>query len=143
MPFNKPSDMQSVNQQTYYTGYDARMWQGVQTITDYNGKHSRELNSDTSLPEELNNFEANHTETCISAPAVPADCVSTVSIADVSQTFNQVNIHKPAGPDGLPGSAKHDSNTVIGFAYDTAVESLITSNDKTAYREEVRDLAEW
>ena len=27
----------------------------------------------------------------------------TLSIADVSKTFRQVNIHKDAGPDGLPG----------------------------------------
>ena len=38
--------------------------------------------------------------------------------------------------------AKHDSNT-IQFADDTKVVSLITDNDETAYREEVRDLAVW
>ena len=27
----------------------------------------------------------------------------TLSVADVSKTFKQVNIHKAAGPDGLPG----------------------------------------
>jgi hypothetical protein len=37
--------------------------------------------------------------------------------------------------------ARHDSNTIIKFADDTTVGSLIT--DKTAYREEVRDLAGW
>ena len=37
------------------------------------------------------------------APAVPEDCVITLSAADVSKTFKQVNIHKAAGPDGLPG----------------------------------------
>ena len=36
--------------------------------------------------------------------------------------------------------AKHDSNTIIKFA--TAV-GLITDNDETAYKEEVRDLAVW
>ena len=45
------------------------MWQGLQTITDYKWKHSRELPSDTSLPDELNyfyaHFEASNTETCI------------------------------------------------------------------------------
>ena len=35
--------------------------------------------------------------------AVPDDCVITLSTADVSKTFKQVNIHKAAGPDGLPG----------------------------------------
>ena len=36
---------------------------------------------------------------------------------------------------------RHDSNTVIKFADDTTVLSLITYNAETAYREEVRDLA--
>jgi hypothetical protein len=45
--------------ESYYTGSDARwMWQGSQTITDYKGKHSRELPSDRSLPDELNHFYA-------------------------------------------------------------------------------------
>jgi DNA gyrase/topoisomerase IV subunit B len=39
--------------------------------------------------------------------------------------------------------AKHDSNTIIKFADDTTVVGLITDNDKTAYREEVRELAVW
>ena len=37
--------------------------------------------------------------------------------------------------------ARHDSNTTIKFADDTTVVGLITDNDETAYREEVRDLA--
>ena len=39
--------------------------------------------------------------------------------------------------------AKHDSNTIIKFADDTTVVGLITDNDETAYREEVRDMAVW
>jgi hypothetical protein len=39
--------------------------------------------------------------------------------------------------------AKHDSNTIIKFADDTTVVGLITDNDETACREEVRDLAVW
>ena len=73
------------------------MWQGLQTITDYQGKSSRELPSDTRLPDELNafyaRFEASNTEACIRAPAVPDDCELTLSVADVSKTFKQVNIH--------------------------------------------------
>jgi hypothetical protein len=38
--------------------------------------------------------------------------------------------------------AKHDSNT-IKFADDTTVVGLITNNNETAYREEVRELAVW
>jgi hypothetical protein len=83
------------------------MWQGLQTITDYKGKHSRELPRDTNLPDELNHFyahfEASNTDTCMRAPAVLDDCVITLSAADMSKTFKQINIHKAAGPDGLPG----------------------------------------
>ena len=75
------------------------MWQGLQTITVYKGKHSRELPSDMSLPDELNYFYASNTETCMRASAVPDDSVITLSAADVSKTFKQVNIHKAAGPD--------------------------------------------
>jgi hypothetical protein len=62
--------------------------------------------SDTSLPDELNYFyariEASNTEACMTASAVPDDCVITLSVANMSKTFKQVNIHKAAGPDGLP-----------------------------------------
>ena len=37
------------------------------------------------------------------ASAVPDNCVITISVADVSKTFKHVNIHKAAGPEGLPG----------------------------------------
>ena len=39
--------------------------------------------------------------------------------------------------------ARHDSNTIIKFADDTTVVGLITDNEETAYREEVRELAVW
>ena len=60
-----------------------------------------------TLPDELNafyiRFEASNTEACMRAPAFLDDCVITVSVTDVSKTFKQVNIHKAAGPDRLPG----------------------------------------
>ena len=39
--------------------------------------------------------------------------------------------------------AKHDSNNIIKFVNNTTVVGLITDNDETAYREEVRDLEVW
>ena len=36
-------------------------------------------------------------------PAVLDGSVIALSVADVSKTFKQVNIHKAVGPDGLPG----------------------------------------
>ena len=93
--------------ESYYTGFDARqMWQGLQTITDHKGKNSRELPSDTNLPDELNHFYAHfgasNTDACMRESAVLDDCVITLSVADMSKV-KQVNIHKAAGPDGLPG----------------------------------------
>ena len=88
------------------------MWQGVQTITDYKGKHSRELPSDNSLPDELNHFyarfEESNTEACRGGAAVLDDCVITLSVADVSETFKQVNIHKAVGPDGFTRTCAPD-----------------------------------
>jgi hypothetical protein len=79
----------------------------LQIITDYNRKPSHELPSEASLTDELNSFyarfEASNTEACKRAPAVLDEYVITLSLADVNKTFKQVNIHKAAGPDGLPG----------------------------------------
>ena len=95
MPSDQPSNMQSVNTglkfESYDTGSDTQMWQGLQTIMDYKGKHSYELPSDTSLPDKLNyfygRFEANNTEAGMRASSVPGNCVITLSVADVSKTY--------------------------------------------------------
>ena len=86
-----------------YTCSDARrICQGSKTIKDYKGKLRRELPSDASLPDELNafyaRFKASNTEACTRALAALDDCVITISVADVNNTFKQVNIHKAAGP---------------------------------------------
>ncbi|KAI3353974.1 hypothetical protein L3Q82_018464 [Scortum barcoo] len=39
--------------------------------------------------------------------------------------------------------ATHSSNTIVKFADDTTVIGLITGDDETAYREEVRALTSW
>ena len=88
--------------ESYCTSSDAcRIWQGLKTFTDDKENPSRELPSDSSLPDELNafyaRFEASNTEACTRAPAVLDYCVITLSVADVSKTFKQVNIHKAAG----------------------------------------------
>ena len=75
-----------------------------------------------SLPDELNafyaRFEASNTEACTRAPVVLDDCVITLSVADVSKTFKQVNIYKAAGPDRLP---EHASVIPICFKQTTIV----------------------
>ena len=63
----------------------------MKNINDYKETPSGELPNDASLPDELNaiyaRFEASNTEACMSAPAVPDDCVIMLSVADVSKTF--------------------------------------------------------
>ena len=80
----------------------------MQTITDYKGKQNSELPSDSSLPDELNSFyacfEASNTEPCMRAPAVPDDCVITILVADVNNTFTRpvtgkaLNLAEAIGP---------------------------------------------
>jgi hypothetical protein len=98
--------------ESYYTGSDTRrMWQGLKTITDYKGKPRRKLPSDESLQNKRNalyaHFEASSTGACTRVPVVLDDCVITLSVADVNKTLKQVNIHKAAGLDGLPGRNPH------------------------------------
>jgi hypothetical protein len=94
------------------TGSNTRwIWQGLQTITDYKGKHSRELPSDTSQQDELNYFyacfEASNIETCMRASAVPDDYVIMLSAADVSKAFKQVNNHKDVYSEHALGKCLH------------------------------------
>uniref|UniRef100_A0A673ZE27 Reverse transcriptase domain-containing protein n=1 Tax=Salmo trutta TaxID=8032 RepID=A0A673ZE27_SALTR len=127
--------------ESYYTSSDARrMWQGLQTITDYKGKHSRELPSDTSLPDELNHFytrfEASNTEACMRASAVLDDCGITLSVVDVSKTFKQVNILKAAGPDGLLGRVlRACADQLAGVFTDIFNMSLIESVIPTCFKQ--------
>jgi hypothetical protein len=116
------------------------MWQGLQTITDYKGKHSRELPSDIRLPDELNHFyarlEASNTEACMRTPAVPDDCVFTLSVTDMSKTFKQVNFHKAAGPDGLPGRVLWAcADQLAGVFTDIFNMSLIESVIPTCFKQ--------
>ena len=51
-------------------------------------------------------------------------CVITLSTADVSKTFKQINIHKPAGPDGLPGHVLRTCAWPTGKCLDWQFQSL-------------------
>ena len=84
--------------ESYYTGSDTRrMWQGLQTITDYKMIPSHELPSDAELPNELNVFYALFEEyitlPCAKASIFPDYYTISLFVADVSITFKRVNIH--------------------------------------------------
>ncbi len=83
------------------------MWQGINNITGFKGNKPATVNIAASLPDELNTFyarfEADNTAHTESASAAAAEEVSplTLSVADVTQSFKQVNIRKAVGPDGI------------------------------------------
>ena len=116
------------------------MWQGLQTITDYKGKHSCDLPTGTSQPDLLNHFyarfEASNTEACMRASAVPDDCVSRLSVSDVSKTFKQGNIHKAGGPDGVPGCVRRAcADQLAGVFTDIFNMSLTKSVIPTCFKQ--------
>jgi hypothetical protein len=68
----------------------------TQTITNYKGKPFHELPSGASLPDKLNTFnvrfEASSTEPSIREPAIPYNCVISLSVADMNKTLKQIKI---------------------------------------------------
>ena len=79
-------------------------------------------------------------------------CTQVVRVGNNTSTMLILNTGAPQGYMLSPllyllfthdCMARHDSNTIIKFADDTTVVGLITDNDETAYREEVRDLVVW
>ena len=70
------------------------------------------------------------------ASAVLDDCVITLSVADVSKTFKQVNIHKAAGPDRLPGHVlRACADQLAGVFTDIFNMSLIESAIPTCFKQ--------
>ena len=75
------------------------------------------------------------TEACMRASAVPDDCVITLSVDNVSKTFKEVNIHKAAGPDGLPGRVlRACADQLTGVFTDIFNMSLIESIIPTCFK---------
>ncbi|KAK3560578.1 hypothetical protein QTP86_010916 [Hemibagrus guttatus] len=83
-----------------------RIWQGIQAITNYKTTPSA-CDSDTSLPDALNDFYARFkAQNNIAARKTippPNDQVLCLSTADLKRTLCRVNPWKSAGPDNIPG----------------------------------------
>jgi hypothetical protein len=80
------------------------------------------------------------------------DCPEVVKVGNNTSATLILNKMSPQGCVHSPllyslfthdSVAKHDSNTIIKLADDTTVVGLITDNNETTYREEVRDMAVW
>jgi hypothetical protein len=80
-----------------------RMWQGLQTITDYKKKTSPVADIDILLSDKLNNFFVRF-EDNTEPPTRPAtkDCGLSFSVTDVRKTFKHVNPHNAARLDSNP-----------------------------------------
>lgn len=84
-----------------------RMWQGLQIITDYRTIKPSPASSDVPFLNELNNFyarfERGNTTTATKAEVTPDHQPLTLSPTDVGAVLSRINVHKAAGPDGIPG----------------------------------------
>jgi hypothetical protein len=80
-----------------------RMWQSLQTFTDYKGETSHVADTDVLLPDKLNTFIARFEDNTV-PPTRPAikKCGLSFSMTDVSKTIKRVNPRKAAGPVGIP-----------------------------------------
>uniref|UniRef100_A0AAX7TJ37 Reverse transcriptase domain-containing protein n=1 Tax=Astatotilapia calliptera TaxID=8154 RepID=A0AAX7TJ37_ASTCA len=83
------------------------MWQGLQTITDYRTTKPFPASSDVSFLNELNNFyarfERGNPTTTTKADVTPDHQPLPLSPTDVGAVLSRINVHKAAGPDGIPG----------------------------------------
>ncbi len=108
---NKAAKRQYKNKgEEQFNNNNARsMWQGINNVTGFKGNNPATVNIDASLPDELNTFyarfEADNTAHTESSTAAATEEVSplSISVADVTRSFIQVNIRKAVGPDGIPG----------------------------------------
>ncbi len=87
-----------------------RMWQGIQTITNFRGcATTAGTNYSTQLAEELNcffaRFEATQQNTVSSLRPVPAGNTPALTLQEheVRRVLRSVNPRKATGPDGVPG----------------------------------------
>ncbi|KAK3553565.1 hypothetical protein QTP70_004562 [Hemibagrus guttatus] len=88
------------------SGDTRRMWQGIQSITNYRPAPPA-CDSDASLPDALNSFyarfEAQTDVTARKSIPPPEDQVLCLTTADVRKTLSGVNPQRSAGPDNIPG----------------------------------------
>ena len=67
-----------------------------------------------------------------------------MTVGNNTYAMLMINTRAPEGPLYTHDSvATHVSDSIMQFADDTTEVNLITNNDETAYREEVRALVEW
>ena len=83
------------------------MWQGLQYITDYQRRSRGVTTSQSTLPDELNEFYARFDDLNTNRGNLPTEAAQstslTVTSAEVCRALRRTNPRKAAGPDKLPG----------------------------------------
>lgn len=94
-----------------------RVWQGIQSITNYRSNNYTTANADASLAEELNHFFARFevqqsTTTSVSSSTI-GTCHLTLQEHEVRRV-KAVNTRKADGPDGVPGKVLKACASIAG-----------------------------
>ncbi|XP_058250887.1 E3 ubiquitin-protein ligase TRIM39-like isoform X2 [Hemibagrus wyckioides] len=107
------------------------MWQGIQAITNYR-RTSPACDSDTSLPDALNDFyarfEAQNNTTEKKTIPPPNDQVLCLTTADMKRTLCRVNPRKSAGPDNIPGRVLRECAEQLADVFTDIFNILLNSS---------------
>ncbi|KAK3528642.1 hypothetical protein QTP70_006342 [Hemibagrus guttatus] len=123
-------------------GDTRRMWQGIQSITNYRPAPPA-CDSDASLPDALNNFyarfEAQNDVTARKTIPPPEDQVLCLTTADVRKTFCRVNPRKAAGPDNIPGRVLRECAEQLADVF-TDIFNIFNKCFKRLVMRQIKDL---
>ncbi|GAA6085469.1 uncharacterized protein LOC122764210 isoform X1 [Tachysurus ichikawai] len=84
-----------------------RVWQGIQSITNYKNNNHSTITADASLAEKLNHFfarfEVKQSTTNSAHSSTSGTYHLTLQEHEVRSVLKTVNTRKAAGPDGITG----------------------------------------
>ncbi|GAA6107961.1 thymidylate kinase isoform X1 [Tachysurus ichikawai] len=147
-----------------------RVWQGIQSITNCKNNNHSTITADASLAEELNNFFVRFEvkQPITNSAHLPTSGTYHLTLQEHEDFLTNRPQTVKLGPHlsptitlstGLPQGCvlspllyslytydctpTHPTNAIIKFADDTTVIGLISGDDESAYRDEVRKLEEW
>ncbi|KAI4889033.1 hypothetical protein NFI96_004409 [Prochilodus magdalenae] len=126
----------------HFSSFDPRrMWQGIQTLTDYKPRSTVLANNCASLPDELNHFYArfDRGNKVVSSKTDPPlhDHPLTLSTLDVHRMLSRVNVRSAASPDKVPGrvlrACAHERSGVFGHIFNLSLaQAAVPTIFKTA-----------
>ena len=120
--------------ESQFNGSDTRrMWQGLQSITDYKKKTSPVADTNVLLPDKQNTFFVRFEDNTV--PLTRPATKTCFTAANVIKTFNPVYPHKAAGPDGIPSHVlRACADQMAGVFTDTFNQSISQSAVHTCFK---------